>query len=72
MMAEDYFWEDFFHNIIKKGHKSATFLPQVWNDLPSKEDFFNHLSVKAELSMDEWKKGSIKVETYQALVFGER
>ncbi len=57
--------------IIKEGAKSSTFLPQVWEQLPDKEDFFNNLCLKANLPIDEWKSGNIRVETYQALVFGE-
>lgn len=41
--------------ILKKGWNSATFLPQVWKQLPSKEEFLKHLSGKAGLGKDEWK-----------------
>jgi len=58
--------------IIKKGGNSATFLPQVWEQLPDKEDFFNNLCLKANLNMDEWKNNRLQVETYQAIVFGEK
>lgn len=41
--------------ILKKGFYSSTFLPQVWEELPDKKDFLEHLSRKAGLSRDSWK-----------------
>ncbi len=35
--------------ILKQGFSQATFLPQVWEDLPSFELFFSHLCQKAGL-----------------------
>ena len=57
--------------IIKKGYHQSTFLPQVWEQLPRKEEFLNHLCLKAGLDEDEWKKGRIEVSTYQAQAFEE-
>ena len=57
--------------IIKKGYHQSTFLPQVWDQLPRKEEFLNHLCLKAGLDGDEWKKGRIEVSTYQAQAFEE-
>ena len=57
--------------IIKKGYHQSTFLPQVWDQLPQKEDFLNHLCLKAGLDGDEWKKGRIEVSTYQVQAFEE-
>ena len=57
--------------IIKKGYHQSTFLPQVWDQLPLKEEFLNHLCLKAGLDEDEWKKGRIEVSTYQAQAFEE-
>lgn len=51
--------------IIKKGFCSATFLPQVWDQLPDKEEFLSHLCMKAGLPADEWRKGTLEVMTYQ-------
>ena len=39
--------------IIKKGHYSALFLPQVWNELPNKEEFLKQLFIKAGLKTSE-------------------
>ncbi|MFN3533967.1 MAG: AmmeMemoRadiSam system protein A [Desulfatiglandales bacterium] len=58
--------------IIKKGTHQATFLPQVWEQLPQKEEFLSHLCMKAGLSPDEWKKGTLEVETYQVQAFHEK
>jgi AmmeMemoRadiSam system protein A len=57
--------------IIKKGYRQATFLPQVWEQLPTKEEFLSHLCLKAGLSADEWKKGGLEVLTYQTQAFEE-
>lgn len=57
--------------IVKKGYHQSTFLPQVWEQLPQKEEFLNHLCLKAGLDGDEWKKGRIEVSTYQVQAFEE-
>jgi AmmeMemoRadiSam system protein A len=58
--------------IIKKGFHTSTFLPQVWEQLPDKREFFTHLCYKAGLDGDEWKKGNLEVLTYQVQAFEER
>ena len=45
--------------ILKKGYSSATFLPQVWEEIPNKEDFLEQLSLKAGLEKDAWKNSDI-------------
>jgi AmmeMemoRadiSam system protein A len=57
--------------IIKKGYHQATFLPQVWEQLPEREDFLTHLCLKAGLSGDAWKHKKIEVSTYQVQAFEE-
>jgi len=57
--------------VIKKGFSKATFLPQVWDDLPRKEDFLSHLCAKAWLDSDEWRNGTLEVWIYEAEVFSE-
>jgi len=57
--------------IIKKGMARATFLPQVWEQLPRSEDFLAHLCRKAGLFPDEWKKGELGVSIYQVQYFHE-
>ncbi len=57
--------------IIQKGMASATFLPQVWKQLPRPEDFLTHLCRKAGLAGQSWRDKSLKVSTYQVQYFKE-
>ena len=57
--------------IIRKGLSSATFLPQVWNDLPDPKEFLSRLCHKAGLSTDAWRTGKLEVSTYQVQKFKE-
>jgi len=57
--------------IIKKNHNSATFLPQVWEQLKNPETFLQHLCTKAGLSADEWESGDLAIATYQVQLFEE-
>jgi AmmeMemoRadiSam system protein B/AmmeMemoRadiSam system protein A len=57
--------------ILRKGAHKATFLPQVWKQLPRPEDFLGHLCMKAGLAADEWQKGAIEISTYQVQYFEE-
>jgi AmmeMemoRadiSam system protein A len=58
--------------IISKGLARATFLPQVWSQLPRAEDFLAQLCRKAGLSSNEWQKGELDVSTYQVQYFHEK
>jgi len=53
-----------------QGHQ-ATFLPQVWEQLHSKEEFLTALCQKAHLPGDYWRQGDLKLFTYQAQHFEE-
>ena len=55
--------------IIKKNRGRATFLPQVWEQLPKVDDFLSHLCVKAGFAPDEWKRPGLEVSTYQVQYF---
>jgi len=57
--------------IIKKHYHSATFLPQVWEQLKNPSEFLNQLCIKAGLSKDEWESGDLSVSTYQVQLFEE-
>ncbi len=57
--------------IIRRGYYQATFLPQVWNELPEKVEFFEHLCLKAGLSRNCYKENALEVETYQVESFKE-
>ena len=57
--------------IIRKGHASATFLPQVWEQLPRPEAFLAQLCRKAGLPSQAWKNSELDVLTYQVQYFEE-
>lgn len=57
--------------IIRKGHASATFLPQVWEQLPQPQDFLANLCMKAGLGADSWQNPELEVSTYQVQYFEE-
>jgi len=52
--------------IIQKGFGSGLFLPQVWEEIPRKEDFLEALCMKAGLLADEWLDPSAKIYKFQA------
>jgi len=53
--------------ILSKGPFQATYLPQVWEDLPEPDLFLSSLCEKAGLPSNEWKKG-VDIRTYEAIV----
>jgi len=57
--------------IIKSGYQQATYLPQVWQELPDRDDFFSSLCQKAGLPPDSYLNGEVEFYKYQAMVFGE-
>ncbi|MBU7032486.1 MAG: AmmeMemoRadiSam system protein B [Theionarchaea archaeon] len=57
--------------IIQSGYNRATFLPQVWEQLPRPEEFLSHLCLKAGLPSTSWREGRITVSIYTAQVFSE-
>lgn len=57
--------------IIRKDAARATFLPQVWKQLPRPEDFLSHLCLKAGLPADIWKREKLNVEIYNVQYFEE-
>jgi AmmeMemoRadiSam system protein A len=57
--------------IIRQGYHQATFLPQVWEQLPNKKDFLSHLCLKAGLAGDAWAYDKLEVHTYQVQAFEE-
>jgi len=56
---------------IRLGTAGATFLPQVWQQLPIPELFLEHLCRKAGLAPTAWKDAHPIVETYQVQCFEE-
>jgi len=59
--------------ILKTKYGSSTFLPQVWEQLPDKEQFLSYLSRKQGAPGLIWRNNytDIEILTYQAIVFGE-
>ncbi|TRZ84822.1 AmmeMemoRadiSam system protein B [bacterium] len=57
--------------LLKKGKRSAVFLPQVAPEQGwGRDEMLDHLSMKAGLPAGAWKEGA-QFSTFQALVFGE-
>lgn len=49
--------------ILEAGWHRATFLPQVWDQLPNPQEFLAHLKRKAGLAPDYWS-GDIRLSRY--------
>ncbi len=54
---------------LSHGNHSATFLPQVWEQLPDPEQFLTHLSMKAGLPPHQWQKDGLRIEIYHVIKF---
>lgn len=57
--------------ILSRRGASATFLPQVWQQLPDAEHFLSQLCMKARLPAKSWRDGDLEVKTYQVQHFEE-
>jgi AmmeMemoRadiSam system protein A len=57
--------------ILQDGFRKATFLPQVWQQLPDPVVFLGHLCNKMGAASDLWQKRLLKVKTYQVEEFSE-
>lgn len=57
--------------ILRDGRRGATFLPQVWHQLPSPRQFLDHLCLKAGLPRDAWQQAKLGIHTYQVQSFQE-
>ena len=57
--------------ILTKGWHGATFLPQVWAQLPDPELFLSRLCRKAGISASAWKEGEVDIRVYTAEHFSE-
>jgi AmmeMemoRadiSam system protein A len=57
--------------LLNIGPRTATFLPQVWAQLPDKAEFLNHLSQKAGCETSAWRGKDVSVSIYQAECFEE-
>ena len=50
---------------------AATFLPQVWEQLPSVPQFLDHLCGKAGMPEGTWQERHLEIQTYQVQYFKE-
>ena len=49
--------------VFEYGRHRSTFLPQVWEQLPSAKEFMSHLKHKAGLTSDFWAK-EVRLQRY--------
>ncbi|WP_163335919.1 AmmeMemoRadiSam system protein A [Desulfopila sp. IMCC35008] len=57
--------------VLRHRGRGATFLPQVWEQLPSVELFLGHLCRKAGLADDCWQTEHPEILVYQVQSFAE-
>ncbi|MCJ7544209.1 MAG: AmmeMemoRadiSam system protein B [Phycisphaerae bacterium] len=57
--------------ILKIGPRMATYLPQVWEQLPGTEEFLSNLAQKAGCPANAWKGSGVEVQVYQVEAFEE-
>ncbi|MCF8050238.1 MAG: AmmeMemoRadiSam system protein A [Desulfobacterales bacterium] len=58
--------------ILKRGWHRSTFLPQVWDQLPDKVQFLEHLCRKAGLGGNCWKEKDLSIKVYEVEHFSEK
>ncbi len=57
--------------VLERGWNRATFLPQVWEQLPDPEEFLTHLCRKGGLPANAWRWPDLQVSIYQVEKFYE-
>jgi AmmeMemoRadiSam system protein A len=57
--------------ILRIGNRMATYLPQVWEQLPDKERFLDSLAEKAGCEPSDWRKPGTNVYLYEVESFKE-
>lgn len=57
--------------LLRDGWRRATFLPQVWEQLPQPEEFLDQLCWKMGAAPDTWRRKKLEVWTYQVESFEE-
>jgi AmmeMemoRadiSam system protein A len=57
--------------VLQDGFRKATFLPQVWKQLPTTHEFLSHLCLKMGAPANLWQRKPLKVFTYQVQEFHE-
>lgn len=57
--------------LLQAGARRATFLPKVWERVPSAEEFLGLLCRKAGLDEDLWRRELLEISTYAVEIFQE-
>lgn len=57
--------------VLSDGSRRATYLPQVWEQLPNPEEFLSSLCAKMGASKQLWRQKILTVELYQVEEFKE-
>ena len=57
--------------VLQIGRHGATYLPQVWDQLPDKVDFLNNLAEKAGCESTDWRQPGTSVFIYHVEAFKE-
>jgi penicillin-binding protein 1C len=57
--------------VLQDGYHKATFLPQVWEQLPDPEEFLTHLCLKMGVPGNLWKQKILQVGLYSVEEFRE-
>ena len=56
--------------VLEEGYYRSTFLPSVWEQLPDKKQFLQHLKLKAGLPADYWSQ-SLRFFRYGTICYAE-
>jgi len=57
--------------VLRIGSAGATFLPQVWEQLPDKVQFLSQLAQKAGCAPGDWRGANVNVSIYHVEAFHE-
>ena len=57
--------------VLVMGRRQSTYLPQVWEQIPDKVEFLNHLAEKAGANASAWREAGTAVLVYQVEAFKE-
>ncbi|MFC2028826.1 AmmeMemoRadiSam system protein A [Chloroflexota bacterium] len=57
--------------LLQDGWKRATFLPQVWEKVNSKQEFLDNLCRKMGVVGDHWRRKHLQISLYQVEEFHE-
>jgi AmmeMemoRadiSam system protein A len=57
--------------VLQVEGRGATYLPQVWEQIPDKVQFLNSLAQKAGCAPDAWRKPGTQVHIYHVESFSE-